>query len=191
MPEQHPDICLPSADDLDPGSAGTVAGYAAVFYRADDPRTQFTDDHGRRSGFGPTAFDQAIDQPEVLGRVEHAPGRPIGRKSLGGVGLTVDEVGLKFSIDIPDTPVGRAAVAAVRDGRLAGASLAFLPLAWDDATDAGGPLRLITRVKVIDVGPVADARCVACRCWARPAGLSAEAARDHDELAALLSRAAV
>jgi HK97 family phage prohead protease len=101
-----------------------LSGYAAVFYRADDPGTEFRLWSDMVERIMPGAFDSAISAgDDVRGMWEHSV--LLGRTGAGTVRLSVDEVGLRYEIDLPDTTTGRDVATLASRGDIPGSSFAF------------------------------------------------------------------
>jgi len=127
--------------------------------------SQSEDLGGFREVFAPTAFDRLIGRHrndprggvDVVALFDHA-GQPIGRTTNGTLALNIVERGLAYSIDPPDTTLGRDLVTLVRRGDLFGASFAFSVAdkgeTWDPQPD-GSYVRTIT-----DVGGLYDVSVV-------------------------------
>lgn len=87
---------------------------------------------GFREIFAPTAFDKVVGRHrndprggvDVVALFDHA-GQPIGRTTNDTLKLSVSDRGLNYSIDPPDTTLGRDILTLVRRGDLFGASFAF------------------------------------------------------------------
>lgn len=87
---------------------------------------------GFREVFAPTAFDKVVGRHrndprggvDVVALFDHA-GQPIGRTTNGTLKLSVVDRGLAYSIDPPDTTLGRDILTLVRRQDLFGASFAF------------------------------------------------------------------
>lgn len=87
---------------------------------------------GFREIFLPTAFDKVVGRHrndprgniDVVALFDHA-GQPIGRTTNDTLKLAVSDRGLNYSIDPPDTTLGRDILTLVRRGDLFGASFAF------------------------------------------------------------------
>lgn len=144
------------------GEPATIVGYAAVFYRASDPGTEykfagFWDDFTER--IMPTAFDDALKSDDVRALFNHDPNHILGRSTSGTLKLTVDATGLRYEIAPPDTAMARDLVESIRRGDISGSSFSFIPeeLQWreqkgpDDKTIV---IREVVRAKLFDVGPV-------------------------------------
>lgn len=141
-----------------------IVGYAAVFYRADDPGTEYRlwSDTVERIMDG--AFDGALkDKDLVRGLTNHDPCWLLGRSDQGTVRLAVDKIGLRYEIDPPDTQAGRDTVALLERGDLDGSSFGFRvsgskrgKTAWIEEARDGRTLyvREIRDLELVDVGPV-------------------------------------
>ena len=106
-----------------------LTGYAAVFNTAADL--------GRfREVIKPGAFARSILAPaDILGLVDHDPGRLLGRTGSGTLRLVEDAKGLGFTLDLPETTLGRDVLALAERGDLGGMSFGFRVLdeAWPTA----------------------------------------------------------
>lgn len=87
---------------------------------------------------------------------DHDTGKLLGRTSSGTLQLTIDETGLFFSCDVPDTTVGRDTVELVSRRDIIGCSFGFWEIEeqWQNTSD--GPLRELTRIEVFEVSPCID-----------------------------------
>jgi HK97 family phage prohead protease len=95
---------------------------------------------------------------DVRALFDHNSERILGRNKSGTLRLSVDGVGLKYEIDLPDTQTGRDIKTSVVRGDITGSSFAFSLRDEEGATirytDAGVAIREIRSVKLYDVGPV-------------------------------------
>ena len=145
-------VRVESRDDGKP----VIVGYGAVFHRASDPGTEFRlwDDIVER--IAPGAFGRVGDD-DVRGLYNHDPRAVLGRVKAGTMRISVDDIGLRYEIDPPDTQVGRDTLESIRRGDVDGSSFAFLPrpngVRWEQHPDGTG-VRWLTNVEVFDVGPV-------------------------------------
>jgi HK97 family phage prohead protease len=128
-------------------SIGTVSGYAAVF------DTPSHDMGGWRESIAPGAFAAALRSPThpILALYDHEIGHLLGSTAAATLTLAEDTVGLRFSIDLPNTSMGRDVLALVQRGDLAGASFGFTLDAkrgtqWVKGRD-GGAMQVIRAVK--------------------------------------------
>ena len=143
------------------GDKRTIVGYAAVFYRADDPGTQYELWEGVYERIMPGAFDRALGKKDVpahdaRGVFNHDGNYLLGRISAGTARLSVDDIGLRFEIDVPDTTAGRDLLVSLERGDVTGASFAFLPAKggarWID--DGETEVRELLDLDLFDFGPV-------------------------------------
>jgi HK97 family phage prohead protease len=133
-----------------------IAGYAAVFYRADDPGTEYRlwDDVFER--IKPGAFDAAIGRDDVRGLFNHDPSEILGRSTAGTLRLSIDDTGLRYEIDPPEW-AGKY-VESIGRGDITGSSFGFVPetTAYRDEKRDGRDVIVIEReaVSLFDVSPV-------------------------------------
>jgi hypothetical protein len=119
----------------------TVVGYAAVYD---------VDSHdlgGYRERIAPGAFAGVLDS-DVRALLNHDPNQVLGRTKSGTLRLNDEQRGLRFELDLPDSPIGQNVREAVRRGDLDGASFRFVvgDESWDD------DVRTVTQVKeLLDV----------------------------------------
>ena len=135
----------------------SISGYAAVFYRADQPGTEFrlADDYVER--IQPGAFDNALQNADdARALFNHDSNQVLGRVSSGTLRLNVDEVGLRYQIDLPDTQLGRDVATIIERGDVSGSSFAFAvnDKGSEVTRDGEQMVRTITDVSLFDVGPV-------------------------------------
>ena len=62
---------------------------------------------------------------DILALVDHDPGRLLARTSSGTLRLSEDSRGLAFSLDVPDTQLGRDVLTMAERGDLGGMSFGF------------------------------------------------------------------
>ena len=136
------------------GSA-VISGYAAVFYREDDPGTQFELFPGLVERVDASAFTRAIREGgDARAVLNHSPELLLGRVSAGTLRLSVDSVGLRYEIDPPNTQYARDAVESIKRGDLTGSSFAFDVNAVEMRSEDNQDVRIIKDVELFDVGPV-------------------------------------
>lgn len=145
---------------VDTGSDGkrTITGYAAVFYDG-TPATEFDLGYGMLERIAPSAFDSALSRPDdVRALFNHDASAVLGRTVAGTLRLEVDKVGLRYTIDVPDSPTGNDVAVAVQRQDVTGSSFAFIVGAESWARDeqpAGERwIRTVTDLsQLFDVGP--------------------------------------
>ena len=128
-----------------------VIGHAAVFNSLSE------DLGGFRERIEPGAFDDVLDN-DVRAYFNHAPNFLLGRVSAGTLRLGVDEKGLRYELDIPDTTAGRDLKENMRVGNITQSSFAFT-LGRDgdswERNEEGNDIRIIHKVnRLYDVSPV-------------------------------------
>ena len=105
----------------------------------------------------PGAFDDVL-QNDVRAYFNHDPNFLLGRTSAGTLKLGVDEKGLKYELDIPNTSVGRDLKENMRLKNITQSSFAFTlgkgGDSWERGKD-GSDIRLIHKInRLYDVSPV-------------------------------------
>lgn len=131
-----------------------VSGYAAVFYREDEPGTEFELWDGYVERIMPGAFDRAIQEDDVRALFNHDANYVLGRNKASTLRLSVDSVGLRYEIDMPDTQTGRDVRQLIERGDVDGSSFAFIADGVERRRDNGVEVREVTSVQLYDVGPV-------------------------------------
>jgi len=141
-----------------------LVGYAAVYYRAGNPGTEYWlwDDLVER--IMPGAFKAAVAEgDDARGLFNHDVDNLLGLRSNGTVRLSQDKTGLKYEIDLPDTTLGRDLVELVGRGDVPGSSFAFRThggvrgkVVWTEETEDGRTVdvREVHDLELADVGPV-------------------------------------
>ncbi|WP_458096230.1 HK97 family phage prohead protease [Roseomonas sp. WA12] len=114
----------------------------------------------------PGAFRAALaSRADILALVDHDPGRLLARTASGTLRLNEDSRGLHFSLDVPDTGLGRDILALAERRDLGGMSFTFRPKdeAWP-ATDRR-ELRAVDllEVSVVQAFPAYSATTVEAR----------------------------
>lgn len=133
----------------------TIIGYGAVFYREGEVGTEYTPVPDFRERISREAFNAAMDRPDdVRGLVNHDPNMLLGRTGAKTMRLSVDDTGLRYEIDCPNTQIGRDVAESIRRGDLSGSSFSFTVQrqAWIDEGD--DMIREIQDVTLYDAGPV-------------------------------------
>jgi HK97 family phage prohead protease len=98
-----------------------LSGYAAVF------SSLSCDMGGWYEIVSPSAFEATLKSGEpVLGLYAHDTSLVLGNTASGTLRLSVDQVGLKFDIDLPDTSTARDLIVSIERGDVAGCSFGFI-----------------------------------------------------------------
>lgn len=140
---------------MDGDATKKIEGYASVFYNG-QPGTEY-DIYGDGYLFErilPGAFDRAIREDDVRALENHDVNRVLGRSKAGTLRLSVDTIGLRYEIDVPNTTVGRDLSENLAIGNIDGSSFSFV--VTDSAVRKEGGKRIleIAGVRLFDVGPV-------------------------------------
>ena len=96
----------------------TVHGYAAVYDAVSE------DLGGYKERIAPGAFAGVLDS-DVRALLNHSPNEVLGRTKSGTLRLFDEERGLRFELDLPDSPLGQNMRTAISRGDLDGASFRF------------------------------------------------------------------
>ena len=136
----------------------SITGYGSVFFRDDDPGTQYEPVEGFVERVQPGAFAGIIARgDDVWAAVNHNMENILGRRGGGTLRLAEDDIGLRYWIDIPETTLGRDTRVQIKRGDFTGSSIGFVP-AKDGvrvSKEGGLTVRTITEVaRLRDVGPV-------------------------------------
>lgn len=129
------------------GEGRKIEGYAAIF-------DQNSEDMGFVERISPSAFDRA-DMRDVRALFNHDPNYILARTASGTLTLEVDERGLKYAFEVPDTTFGNDFLTMVRRGDISQSSFAFTIAddAWEERD--GQQVRTIKQVHTVyDVSPV-------------------------------------
>jgi HK97 family phage prohead protease len=132
-----------------------LVGYGAMFGVRSEDLGGFVEE------IAPGAFDESLrGNVDVLARGEHDSRMLLGRRSNGTLRLSIDNVGLRYEVDPPDTTAARDLMTLVERGDVKQSSFAFFienreDEAWS-VTAEGTPLRTLKRVALVDVAPVAQ-----------------------------------
>lgn len=136
--------------------APVLSGYAAVFYRAGDPATEYEIWQGFKERVMPGAFDACLAaQADVRCLWSHDSRQVLGRLPAGTLRLSVDATGLKYEVDLPDTQAGRDAIISVERKDVTGSSFGFRAERITYAEEGQTEIRELQVVTLIEVSPVA------------------------------------
>lgn len=137
------------------GELPKIEGYGAVFYREGKPETEYRlwDDYVER--IMPGAFDEALRaNADVRSLFNHDSNIVLGRSSSGTLELSVDEIGLFYSLTPPDTQGARDLIKSLEREDVDGSSFMFIPTetVWREQDDLF--IREILSVELFECGPV-------------------------------------
>jgi HK97 family phage prohead protease len=129
---------------------GTLVGYGAVFMRLSENLGGFVEQ------IDPAAFNKTLrDGGPVVARFNHEDNFLLGTTEGGTLRLSVDETGLRYEVDLPDTTAGRDVRVLAERGDLRYSSFAFRTISdsWDESPE-GFPMRTLKEVALVDIAPV-------------------------------------
>lgn len=133
-----------------------IEGYAAIF---DSPTSMGWYMEVIRS----SAFTKTITEADVRCLFNHDPNFVLGRNKSGTLTLTVDEKGLKYRAELPDTQAARDLYTSIERGDVNQCSFAFRKIKdnWytdtfkgNDGLDYTRDVRELLEVQLFDVSPV-------------------------------------
>ena len=133
----------------------TVEGYAIVF-------NSQSEDLGFYETISPSAVtEDTINTSDVFCLFNHNPEKVLARSKYGkgSLTLTLDDRGLKYSFEVPNTELGNELLEHVRRGEIDGSSFAFI-VSTDDGSEKweninGTTYRTINKIECLcDVSPV-------------------------------------
>ncbi|MCM1440419.1 MAG: HK97 family phage prohead protease [Roseburia sp.] len=161
----------------------TVSGYAIVF------NTESTGISGFTEVISPTALEGVLERSDVLCLLNHNEDKGVlarSNKGTGSLTLEIDERGLKYSFDAPNTALGDELIEGLKRGDITTSSFAFTVAdggdAWTKRED-GTYLRTINSFDMIfDVSPVYRAAYDATSVKVDSRGLDAIKASERAEL---------
>lgn len=144
------------------GDAKIITGYAAVFYRADDPGTQYPLWAGAVERVMPGAFDEALKSDDVRALFNHDENMLLGRNRSGTLALSIDDVGLRYDVTLdPEDDDHMRVYRKLQRGDVDGSSFGFMirgrdGQSWTMETRDGVEIevRELRNVQLFDVGPV-------------------------------------
>lgn len=130
-----------------------VVGYGSIFNSRSENLGGFYE------YISPSAITQeTIDNSDVRALINHDESLILARSTSGTLNLNVDEKGLKYEFDIPETSYGKDLAINMKNGNITQSSFAFTVAENGDewSTDEdGNDVRTITKIdKLYDVSPV-------------------------------------
>lgn len=127
-------------DNSNENFIGQISGYVVVFNQPSDNLSGFVE------YIEPRAFD-GIDLSNIVALYAHDVASVLGRTSANTLQLSIDDIGLRFVLNLPDTTVGHDVYTNVKAGNLRGMSFGFTVAqdSWARSPD-GTPQRTITQI---------------------------------------------
>jgi HK97 family phage prohead protease len=132
----------------------SVPDPAGLFNSSLDGAARRAIDFGASDTVDPAAFTEYLrTEPDILALVNHDPNRLLGRTASGTLRLSVDDVGLAYDLDLPDTSEGRDLAVLLERRDITGSSFTFrvAPDGGDTWTqdEDGTPLRTVKAIAAI------------------------------------------
>ena len=146
---------------IEPASDGrpVITGYALKFNVQSEllPATTYRVRGGRvafREMIAPGALARLRERRDVKALVGPDKNRVVGSTKSGTLQLTVDDVGLAYRLNPPDSPEGRNLLEAVKRGDIDGCSFGFR-VKRDSWIDEQPPVRVIEDLELFEISPCA------------------------------------
>lgn len=137
------------------GKPTVVQGYGAVFYRADNPGTEYWLFSDLVERIGRSSFDRSLSEKEdVRALFNHDVNQIMGRTAAGTLRLSVDQIGLRYEFDLPDSPNGQNLLQSLERKDVTGSSFSFDMLKVQYSEENDYFVRETLDVRLYDVGPV-------------------------------------
>lgn len=158
-----------------------VEGYAIVF------ASESNDLGGFQEVIDARALDGVIEKSDVLCLLNHNEDKGVLARSNNGTGsltLEIDEKGLKYSFEAPNTALGDELLEGIRRGDISASSFAFTVGSdqWEKRED-GTYLRTINSIQeLFDVSPVYRAAYDATSVKADTRGMDEAKAKEKKDL---------
>ncbi len=162
------------SDDIDDDDDfGTVAGYAARYYRGDKMH-QSQNLGGFVERLAPGCFDRCLQSgKDIRVLYNHNSDYILGRTTNGTAKVISDLNGLHFSANLPDTSYARDAKAVIKRGDVRGCSFGFFTdedMWGDGGVDENGEdcmVRTVKHATVFECSPCGDPAYLATSVAAR------------------------
>jgi hypothetical protein len=132
------------------GGPGVLAGYAAKF-GTDSEYMGFIET------IAPGAFTKTLSEsPRVMCRYNHEDSFLLGTTEASTLRLSVDDTGLLYEVDLPDTQAGRDVATLAARGDVRYSSFAFCTIKdeWMYDAETCAERRILREVQLVDVAPV-------------------------------------
>jgi uncharacterized protein len=132
------------------GEGNTITGLAAVYNSDSHDLGGFTE------RIAPGAFDDSLKQgTDCLCLFNHDPNQLLGRCASGTLKVRSTDEGLEYTVEAPDTTLGRDVCTLMKRGDITGSSFAFYTNddKWEQRAD-GTTVRTVLSAQLMDVSPV-------------------------------------
>ncbi len=134
----------------------TLTGYASVFNSRSE--NLGFGDYGFYEVVAPSAFTKTLQENrQIKALCQHDFGKVLGSVSSRTLRLTVDEIGLRAEVDLPDTTFAKDLAESVSRGDIDGMSFMFESIKdkWENDETTGETIRTLIEVKLYEVSFVA------------------------------------
>lgn len=151
MPKQRNEVIRRSVkfDMRASQTDGVLEGHAAVFNTFADIGGWF------REQIAPGAFDRAIREGhDVRALINHDPNLILGRTSSKTLQLSVDDIGLKIRLELPNTSYAKDLEESVKRGDISQMSFGFISIEEEWIFGDEGDSVTIKDLRLFDVSPV-------------------------------------
>ena len=130
-----------------------ISGYAVVF------NSESRDLGGFTEIISPSALDGVIAKSDVLCLLNHNEDKGVlarSNKGSGSLSLEVDEKGLRYSFEAPNTSLGNELLEGLKRGDISASSFAFRvgKDRWDKRSDGSYVRTIVSIDRMFDVSPV-------------------------------------
>lgn len=134
------------------GQEPVISGLAAVYFRDDNPGTEYQLWQGAVERIMPGAFDVA-NADDVVALFNHDPNQVLGR-TPDTLKLSVDDAGLRYEVTPSDTSFAQDVVKMIKRGDVRGSSFAFEVIKDNWRIENDTAIREVRSVRLVDVSPV-------------------------------------
>ena len=134
------------------GSGNSIEGLAIAYNSLSAPGNL----PGFRERIAPGALTRSLKSQDIISCFNHDPSQILGRVSAGTLKLTDTAQGLRFRCVLPETSYARDLKASIARRDVTGCSFTFVDPTdvWSDRSNPAGPLRTITDMRCVELGPV-------------------------------------
>lgn len=144
-------------------SLKSLSGYGAVFYRENEPGSEYWLWSDLVERLMPGCFDRALKEDDVRSFFNHDADTILGRRAFAAndsLSLSLDAVGLRYEVPFDATDPDHVRIfPKIRSGKVTGSSFMFVPVketyrSETDANDNRIDIIEVTEVRLWEVGPV-------------------------------------
>lgn len=131
----------------------SIEGYAAVFGQLSE------DLGGFREMIDPSAFTKTLQEADVRAYWNHNTDYILGRRKAKTLTVSIDDAGLRYAIDPPDTSYARDLIVSMDRGDVDETSFGFRTIrdSWDFNSATDEVIRTLLEVALVEISPCSDA----------------------------------